>query len=134
MITAVRFLHLSTQPREEPVTPTTLSPDPAFRSLCEKACELDALTFVHGYNQSVTWGKDAAKDPYDTTSIVGMNSDETLFFWHLINGGVLDVRPALARRTGPRRKDSPSGGGEALRVRGQDGVRVRVHVDGVAHG
>jgi len=40
---------------------------PAFRPLCEKACELDALIFVHGYNQSVTWGKDAAKDPYDTT-------------------------------------------------------------------
>jgi aminocarboxymuconate-semialdehyde decarboxylase len=69
--------------------------DPEFRPLWEKACELGALIFVHGYNQSVTWGKDAMKDPYDTTSIVGMNSDETLFFWHLVNGGVLDDFPEL---------------------------------------
>jgi aminocarboxymuconate-semialdehyde decarboxylase len=69
--------------------------DPAFRPLWEKVCELGVLIFVHGYNQSVTWGADAGKDPYDTTSIVGMNSDETLFFRHLVNGGVLDDFPEL---------------------------------------
>ncbi|WP_326731690.1 amidohydrolase family protein [Streptomyces phaeochromogenes] len=69
--------------------------DPAFRPLWEKASELGVLIFVHGYNQSVNWGKDAMKDPYDTTSIIGMNHDETLFFWHLVNGGVLDDFPQL---------------------------------------
>lgn len=69
--------------------------DPAFRPLWEKLVELDVLVFVHGYNQSVTWGADAGSDPFDTTSIVGMNNDETLFFWHLINGGVLDDFPEL---------------------------------------
>jgi len=69
--------------------------DPAFRPLWEKVCELDALIFVHGYNQSVNWGADAGNDAFDTTSIVGMNHDETLFFWHLINGGVLDDFPQL---------------------------------------
>jgi aminocarboxymuconate-semialdehyde decarboxylase len=69
--------------------------DPAFRPLWEKLCELDALIFVHGYNQSVTWGANAGKDAFDTTSIVGMNTDETLFFWHLVNGGVLDDFPQL---------------------------------------
>jgi aminocarboxymuconate-semialdehyde decarboxylase len=69
--------------------------DPEFRPLWEKACELGALIFVHGYNQSVTWGAEAMKDPYDTTSIVGMNSDETLFFWRLVNSGVLDDFPEL---------------------------------------
>ncbi|WP_432198188.1 amidohydrolase family protein [Streptomyces sp. bgisy027] len=69
--------------------------DASFRPLWEKLCELDVMVFVHGYNQSVTWGEKASTDPYDTTSIVGMNHDETLFFWHLVNGGVLDDFPQL---------------------------------------
>lgn len=69
--------------------------DPAFRPLWEKVSELDCMIFVHGYNQSVTWGKNACDDPFDTSSIVGMNSDETLFYWNLTNGGVLDDFPDL---------------------------------------
>ena len=61
----------------------------------EKACELDVPVFVHGYNQSVTWGDKAMDDPFDTTSIVGMNSDETKFFWYIVNGGTLDDFPEL---------------------------------------
>ncbi|MCW2608077.1 MAG: amidohydrolase [Frankiales bacterium] len=68
--------------------------DPAFRVLWEKVSELDCMIFVHGYNQSVTFGEDCT-DRYDTTSIVGMNSDETLFYWYLTNGGVLDDFPDL---------------------------------------
>jgi aminocarboxymuconate-semialdehyde decarboxylase len=69
--------------------------DPAFRPLWEKVSELGCMIFVHGYNQSVTWGDKAMTDPFDTTSIVGMNSDETLFYWYLTNGGVLDEFPDL---------------------------------------
>ncbi|WP_109526633.1 MULTISPECIES: amidohydrolase family protein [Nocardia] len=69
--------------------------DPEFRPLWEKVSELDCMVFVHGYNQSVTWGEKACDDPFDTTSIVGMNSDETLFYWWLTNGGVLDEFPDL---------------------------------------
>jgi aminocarboxymuconate-semialdehyde decarboxylase len=69
--------------------------DPAFRPLWEKVSELGCMIFVHGYNQSVTWGEKACDDPFDTTSIVGMNSDETLFYWYLTNGGVLDEFPDL---------------------------------------
>jgi aminocarboxymuconate-semialdehyde decarboxylase len=68
---------------------------PELYPVWEKCCELDIPVFVHGYNQSVTWGKDAMTDPYDTTSIVGMNSDETKFFWYIVNGGVLDDFPEL---------------------------------------
>lgn len=61
----------------------------------EKVAELDVPGFIHGYNQSVTWGKDAMTDPFDTTSILGMCYDEARAFWHLINGGVLDRFPTL---------------------------------------
>jgi aminocarboxymuconate-semialdehyde decarboxylase len=63
--------------------------------LWEKVAELDAPVFIHGFNQSVTWGKDAMTDPFDTTSILGMCYDESRAFWHLINGGVLDRFPTL---------------------------------------
>ncbi|MDQ1695785.1 MAG: hypothetical protein QOJ03_1138 [Frankiaceae bacterium] len=69
--------------------------DAAFRPLWEKVSELGCMIFVHGYNQSVTWGERACDDPFDSTSIVGMNSDETLFYWYLTNGGVLDEFPDL---------------------------------------
>jgi aminocarboxymuconate-semialdehyde decarboxylase len=69
--------------------------DPALYPVWEKAAELDVPIFVHGYNQSVNWGAKAMDDRYDTTSIVGMNSDETLFYWYLTNGGVLDDFPDL---------------------------------------
>jgi aminocarboxymuconate-semialdehyde decarboxylase len=61
----------------------------------EKATELDVPVFIHGFNQSVTWGKDAMTDPFDTTTIVGMCTDEAVAFWHIINGGVLDRFPKL---------------------------------------
>ena len=61
----------------------------------EKLCELDVPLFCHGYNQSVTWGKNPPKDTYDTTSIVGMCSDEALMFWYMVNGGVFDRFPTL---------------------------------------
>jgi aminocarboxymuconate-semialdehyde decarboxylase len=69
--------------------------DPALFPVWEKLCELDLPVFCHGYNQSVTWGDKADTDRYDTTSIIGMNSDEALFYWYLTNGGVLDQFPDL---------------------------------------
>ena len=69
--------------------------DPKLYPVWEKVSELGVPIFVHGYNQSVNWGKDAMNDRYDTTSIVGMNSDETLFYWYMTNGGVLDDFPDL---------------------------------------
>lgn len=68
---------------------------PELYALWEKVCELGVPIFVHGYNQSVTWGKKANDDPYDTTSIVGMLYDETTCFWNLICGGVLDRFPDM---------------------------------------
>lgn len=65
--------------------------DPLFAKLVE----LDVPMMVHGYNQSVTWGKQAMDDPFDTTSILGMLYDEARAFWHLINGGTLDRFPDL---------------------------------------
>jgi aminocarboxymuconate-semialdehyde decarboxylase len=61
----------------------------------EKLVELDAPVMVHGYNQSIWWGEKHTDDKFDTTSIVGDCSDETLFFWYLINGGALDTFPKL---------------------------------------
>lgn len=65
--------------------------DPVWAAMCD----LDLPIFVHGYNQSVTWGKQANTDRYETTAIVGMNYDESKCFWYLINGGVLDRFPNL---------------------------------------
>lgn len=61
----------------------------------EKVCALNVPLFVHGYNQSVTWGEKADTEKYETTSIVGMLHDETKCFWNLICGGVLDRFPDL---------------------------------------
>jgi aminocarboxymuconate-semialdehyde decarboxylase len=69
--------------------------DPKFDPVWEAVCELDVPLFVHGYNQSVTWQDRAVDDPFDTTSILGMISDESIFFWYLVNAGVLDRFPDL---------------------------------------
>jgi len=69
--------------------------DRAFYPVWEKLCELGVPIFVHGYNQSVTWGDKANDDPFDTTSIVGMLYDEARYFWYMVNGGVLDDFPDL---------------------------------------
>lgn len=69
--------------------------DAAFDPFWEKMCELDVPMFVHGYNQSVTWGERANDDPFDTTSIIGMPYDEARCFWYLVAGGVLDRFPQL---------------------------------------
>jgi aminocarboxymuconate-semialdehyde decarboxylase len=69
--------------------------DKAFDPLWAKVVELGVPIFVHGYNQSVTWGDKANDDPFDTTSIIGMCYDETRCFWYLVNGGVLDRFPDL---------------------------------------
>jgi aminocarboxymuconate-semialdehyde decarboxylase len=69
--------------------------DPVFNPVWEVVSELDVPLFVHGYNQSVTWGAKAMEDPFDTTSILGMISDEALFFWYMVNAGVLDTFPDL---------------------------------------
>lgn len=58
-------------------------------------CDLDLPMFIHGYNQSVTWGDRANEDRYETTAIVGMQYDETRCFWNLVCGGVLDRFPDL---------------------------------------
>jgi aminocarboxymuconate-semialdehyde decarboxylase len=68
--------------------------DPALDPVWEKICELGVPVFCHGYNQSVGWDE-PMNDPYDTTSIIGMNSDEALFYWYVCNGGVLDRFPDL---------------------------------------
>lgn len=63
--------------------------------LWAKLCDLDVPIFVHGYNQSVTWGDKADTERYEVTSIVGMMYDEVRCFWNLICGGVLDRFPDL---------------------------------------
>jgi aminocarboxymuconate-semialdehyde decarboxylase len=68
---------------------------PELDVLWEKVSELDVPVMIHGYNESVTWGKDAMKDPFDTTSVLGMCWDEARAFWHIICGGVLDRFPDL---------------------------------------
>ncbi|WP_404477539.1 amidohydrolase family protein [Novosphingobium sp. BL-52-GroH] len=68
---------------------------PELDTVWETMCDLDLPIFVHGYNQSVTWGEKANDDRYETTAIVGMNYDETQCFWNLICGGVLDRFPDL---------------------------------------
>jgi aminocarboxymuconate-semialdehyde decarboxylase len=69
--------------------------DRALDPVWETATELDVPVFIHGFNDSVTWGEKAMDDPFDTTSILGMCYDETRAFWHLICGGVLDRYPDL---------------------------------------
>jgi len=71
------------------------SDSPELFGVWEKVCELGVPVYVHGYNQSVTWGEHANDDRYDSTSIVGMCSDEALFFWNMVCGGVLDEFPDL---------------------------------------
>lgn len=68
---------------------------PELFPVWETLCDLDLPIFVHGYNQSVTWGSKANDDRYETTAIVGMNYDETKCFWYLVCGGVLDRFPNL---------------------------------------
>jgi len=68
---------------------------PEMDPVWEALCDLDLPMFVHGYNQSVTWGKDANTDRYETTAILGMNYDESKCFWYMINGGVFDRFPNL---------------------------------------
>lgn len=69
--------------------------DPAMDPVWEALCDVDLPMFIHGYNQSVTWGDKANDDRYETTAIVGMQYDETKCFWYLVNGGVLDRFPNL---------------------------------------
>jgi aminocarboxymuconate-semialdehyde decarboxylase len=69
--------------------------DEALDPVWAKLVELDVPIYVHGYNQSVTWGPDYKKDKFDTTSIVGMNVDEAKAFWYFTSGGVLDRFPDL---------------------------------------
>ena len=63
--------------------------------LWAKLCDLDVPIFVHGFNQSVTWGDKADTERYEITSICGMMYDEVSCFWNLICGGVLDRFPNL---------------------------------------
>jgi predicted TIM-barrel fold metal-dependent hydrolase len=69
--------------------------DPAMDPVWEALCDVDLPMFVHGYNQSVTWGDKANTDRYETTAIVGMQYDETKCFWYMVNGGVFDRFPNL---------------------------------------
>jgi len=69
--------------------------NPAFDPVWRALCDLDLPMFVHGYNQSVTWGDKANDDQYETTAIVGMNYDESRCFWYMCNGGVFDRFPNL---------------------------------------
>nr|WP_315242924.1 amidohydrolase family protein [uncultured Albidiferax sp.] len=67
----------------------------ALYPVWEKITQLDVPIMVHGFNQSIYWGEKHTDDKFETTSIVGDCVDETLFFWYLINGGVLDTFPTL---------------------------------------
>jgi predicted TIM-barrel fold metal-dependent hydrolase len=69
--------------------------DPAFDVVWATLCDLDLPMFIHGYNQSVTWGEKANDDKYETTAIVGMQYDESRCFWYMVNGGVFDRFPNL---------------------------------------
>jgi len=69
--------------------------DPALDVVWRALCDLDLPMFIHGYNQSVTWGSKANDDKYETTAIVGMQYDETRCFWYMVNGGVFDRFPDL---------------------------------------
>jgi predicted TIM-barrel fold metal-dependent hydrolase len=69
--------------------------DEAMWPVWEKACELGVPLFVHGHNQSCSWGSRAALERYELTSIVGFMYDETALFWNFICGGVLDRFPQL---------------------------------------
>jgi len=69
--------------------------DEAMWPVWEKACELGVPLFVHGHNQSCSWGAKAALERYELTSIVGFVYDETALFWNFICGGVLDRFPQL---------------------------------------
>jgi aminocarboxymuconate-semialdehyde decarboxylase len=73
--------------------------DEAMYPVWEKVSELGVPVFVHGYNQSVNqpedWDGEVVIDRYDTSSILGMNSDEALFYWYITCGGVLDAFPDM---------------------------------------
>ena len=69
--------------------------DEALYPLWAKLCDLDVPIFVHGFNQSVTWGDKADTERFEVTSICGMIYDESQCFWNLICGGVLDRFPNL---------------------------------------
>jgi predicted TIM-barrel fold metal-dependent hydrolase len=69
--------------------------DPKMDPVWTALCDLDLPMFVHGYNQSVTWGEKSNDDKYETTAIVGMQYDETRCFWYMVNGGVFDRFPNL---------------------------------------
>ena len=69
--------------------------DEAMEVLWRKCVELDVPLFVHGFNQSATWGDDWVKEKFDYTAILGMLYDESRLFWNFINGGVLDRVPDL---------------------------------------
>jgi aminocarboxymuconate-semialdehyde decarboxylase len=68
--------------------------DEALLPVWKRCAELNVPVYVHGYNQSVGW-EDPSKDMFETTSIVGFCYDETVAFWNLICGGVLDKVPDL---------------------------------------
>jgi aminocarboxymuconate-semialdehyde decarboxylase len=69
--------------------------DEELNPVWQKLVELDVPIYVHGYNQSVTWGENFKDEKYDTTSILGMNVDEAKAFWYFTAGGVLDRYPDL---------------------------------------
>jgi predicted TIM-barrel fold metal-dependent hydrolase len=69
--------------------------DEAMAVLWAKCVELDVPLFVHGFNQSVTWGDEHPEEKYDYTAILGMLYDESRLFWSFVNGGVLDKFPNL---------------------------------------
>ena len=69
--------------------------DPEMDHVWAALCDVDLPMFIHGYNQSVTWGEKANDDRYETTAIVGMQYDETKCFWYMCNGGVFDRFPDL---------------------------------------
>ncbi len=69
--------------------------DPEMDALWAKAVELDVPMFVHGAPLAAEWQDPSRPDPFDTTIALGYMYDETMAFWHLVKGGVLDRFPSL---------------------------------------
>ncbi len=72
--------------------------DPELYPVWEKAVELGVPIFVHGHTHVERFGAigtEPIPDNYERTSAVGFCHDETMFFYSMICGGVLDRYPDL---------------------------------------
>lgn len=69
--------------------------DEQYFPLYEVMCKHDLPIFVHGHTEATGWGGMGGYDKYEATTAVGFTHNETLFFYNIIAGGVLDRFPDL---------------------------------------